>query len=495
MCGIVGVINYGRVYNTKVKDLIQQMLLVDVLRGYDATGVFKAKGKNVDWRKAAVPSWEFRDLKGVPEFFNGLGDMPFIVGHNRWATRGEKTNKNAHPFEEGKVTLVHNGTLNSVWQLPDHAKFDVDSNLIAHAINKIGVDETYKKAGGAMALVWYNTKEQQLYMIRNTERPLWLMNLPKEQITLFGSEIGLLRWIAMRNGMECGESRLLPEHVLHTFVPGEEKPRVRTLEPYRIAGGTGSDWGFVRRHGYGGTGSQHFHPVSSPNRPSYTSPIYTPPSPGGQSNAQVNAVTKYKVRDVILFSVNDFADKVQGGFVPVVGDIPGPDGKPMLEFIVKGNFSGDETDLVTSKNLFMGTISSIHGIKGNRAIINVSSMKQSEVKDPFFMSEAEKKEWFKPRQQKKTPVKDALDLAIDELEQKIAEKKDPLARLEQIRAEQGEKGEAQCAVCNAWFLKEKLFTIIKGSGTTRKCITCLHKTDPTNAAMAMAREENFGKAN
>ena len=122
----------------------------------------------------------------------------FYVGHNRWATKGASDlDENAHPFKEGAVTLVHNGSLRGQWRLPDHEQFAVDSNNIAHAINEIGIDETVSKLQGAFVLVWHDQRDQTLNFIRNDERPLYLAKL-STGTWFWASEKDMLLWILNR---------------------------------------------------------------------------------------------------------------------------------------------------------------------------------------------------------------------------------------------------------------------------------------------------------
>ncbi|MGV8130940.1 MAG: hypothetical protein ACP5N7_02455, partial [Candidatus Pacearchaeota archaeon] len=50
---------------------------------------------------------------------------------------------------------------------------------------------------GAFALIWYNAKEKQLYVTRNDQRPLWIIQT--KNFDLLGSEPKMLEWILHRN--------------------------------------------------------------------------------------------------------------------------------------------------------------------------------------------------------------------------------------------------------------------------------------------------------
>ncbi|MBD5208092.1 MAG: glutamine--fructose-6-phosphate transaminase (isomerizing) [Bacteroidales bacterium] len=112
MCGIVGYIGKGNVYDILIKGLHRLEY-----RGYDSAGialvdkdgklkVYKTKGK--------VSNLE--DYCQDKNTEAGAG-----IAHTRWATHGEPSDKNAHPHysEDGNLALVHNGTIENYKILKD----------------------------------------------------------------------------------------------------------------------------------------------------------------------------------------------------------------------------------------------------------------------------------------------------------------------------------------------------------------------------------------
>ena len=109
MCGIVG-------YNGKNKcvDILLDGLSKLEYRGYDSAGiavldnneikVFKEKGKLVNLSDKVLP-------------LNLTGTCG--IGHTRWATHGEPSERNAHPHvsNDGNVTVVHNGIIENYQEL------------------------------------------------------------------------------------------------------------------------------------------------------------------------------------------------------------------------------------------------------------------------------------------------------------------------------------------------------------------------------------------
>ncbi len=112
MCGIVGYIGSGNVYDMLIKGL--QRL---EYRGYDSAGIalISPDGKlNVYKTRGKVSALEnFCKDKNTEAI---LG-----IAHTRWATHGEPSDNNAHPHfsEDGNLALVHNGTIENFKVLKD----------------------------------------------------------------------------------------------------------------------------------------------------------------------------------------------------------------------------------------------------------------------------------------------------------------------------------------------------------------------------------------
>ena len=178
MCGLVGLISRRTGgFWSKDLDTMEQMLLIDSLRGKDSTGAFTVyKNKQSEIIKVASHPMHLFACGAWGEFRNrAVQRGKIIIGHNRAATRGAVRTENAHPFVEDNIILVHNGTLYDHTNLTK-AKVEVDSNAIAHALSG-GADpkEVLPTIRGAFALIWYDTDKEKLYAIRNEQRPLCLL--------------------------------------------------------------------------------------------------------------------------------------------------------------------------------------------------------------------------------------------------------------------------------------------------------------------------------
>lgn len=103
MCGIVGYTGKRQAYPVVLKGLKRLEY-----RGYDSAGValknerglhiYKKKGKVAEMEESVVG----KDV-----------DATIGIGHTRWATHGEPSDRNAHPHQsnDGKLAMIHNGII------------------------------------------------------------------------------------------------------------------------------------------------------------------------------------------------------------------------------------------------------------------------------------------------------------------------------------------------------------------------------------------------
>ena len=193
MCGLLGIISRTQSgLFTKDMELFEQMLVINTIRGKDSTGAFVGyRNKQVRAIKlASHPFHLFRAAEWSTFKQDAVNRGRFIIGHNRAATRGVVKNENAHPFVENNIILVHNGTLWDDGSSITKAEVEVDSHAIAHALAEREPKEVLPDINGAFALIWYNTKTEKVYAIRNKDRPLHI--LVTDQHYVLSSE----HWIA-----------------------------------------------------------------------------------------------------------------------------------------------------------------------------------------------------------------------------------------------------------------------------------------------------------
>lgn len=132
---------------------------------------------------------------------------PLTVCHVRHATAGHVSKENAHPFvierdDGSKLVGVHNGTLKDWQHKLRGQEFDVDSEWAFNMIADKGI-EALKYFDGAYALVWHDTRSpESVFMVRNEQRPLHFMQTEDGKTVLGASELGMLGWLAERNGFK-----------------------------------------------------------------------------------------------------------------------------------------------------------------------------------------------------------------------------------------------------------------------------------------------------
>ncbi len=101
MCGIVAIL--GR---HEVAPLILEALKRLEYRGYDSAGIATVHDGHLGRRRAVGKLIALSDLLVQDPIRGHAG-----IGHTRWATHGQPSERNAHPHQAGGVAVVHNGII------------------------------------------------------------------------------------------------------------------------------------------------------------------------------------------------------------------------------------------------------------------------------------------------------------------------------------------------------------------------------------------------
>ncbi len=106
MCGIVGYIGKENC----IPKIINALEALEY-RGYDSAGIayFKQKEIEIIKERGKIANLKSQLNLDIPTY---LG-----IGHTRWATHGIANKINAHPHQQGNITLVHNGIIENYIEL------------------------------------------------------------------------------------------------------------------------------------------------------------------------------------------------------------------------------------------------------------------------------------------------------------------------------------------------------------------------------------------
>lgn len=236
MCGIVGVA--GEI-TQDMKKAFCQLLVVDQLRGDHSTGVLSIRNHdgNVKITKTlGGPQNLLDDSRAFNDQYTDHNKV--LLGHNRYATSGKVTTRNAHPFDFETVVGVHNGSLRNYTALPGYNKFNVDSEVLYHAIDEMGIERALAKITGAYALVYWDKIEDKMVFIRNGERTLYIAFTDNQKGLMWASEKWMIEGIADRNGIKIHEPFLLKADTLVSCVIPTSKDALKLHVKPDVKGGT-----------------------------------------------------------------------------------------------------------------------------------------------------------------------------------------------------------------------------------------------------------------
>ena len=151
MCGIIGYTG-----SKNVVPLILEGLKKLEYRGYDSAGITVIDKGKISVSKCKGRITDLAKLVKKKHVTAHIG-----LGHTRWATHGDPSDRNAHPHTDssGKITIVHNGIIENYASLrkllkDEGHKFesDTDTEIFAHLIQRFYKGDILKAVREALAL-------------------------------------------------------------------------------------------------------------------------------------------------------------------------------------------------------------------------------------------------------------------------------------------------------------------------------------------------------
>src|ERR687898_154086 len=134
MCGIVGYAG-----NQQALPILLEGLRRLEYRGYDSAGVAVLDGGEVQVVRKAGKLEALERALGSDTVLNGASG----IGHTRWATHGQPTDRNAHPHLDcsGRVAVIHNGIIENFFTLRQQLEGEghrfasqTDTECVAHLV-------------------------------------------------------------------------------------------------------------------------------------------------------------------------------------------------------------------------------------------------------------------------------------------------------------------------------------------------------------------------
>lgn len=208
MCGIVMMLSNDKFKGAAARGkAFTQGIILDTLRGFHSTGLaYVDYDGNAEVYKKPVPGYDFVELKKYQEIIKDPEKYPIMIAHNRWATKGKINTQNAHPFQHDHITGVHNGSLSSWKYLAPNEDFDTDSEHIFHALANNETPNVLSRIDGAAALVWHDATDNTVHVVRNEERPFYIVHIKGRELVFGASELEMLELMCARNDLEIEES-------------------------------------------------------------------------------------------------------------------------------------------------------------------------------------------------------------------------------------------------------------------------------------------------
>ena len=172
MCGIIGIVNKS----SCIKEIINGLSKLEY-RGYDSSGIATINNNRIQYRKTKGKLDNLKKTIKLNPIDGNIG-----IGHTRWATHGQPSNVNAHPFVKKNCALVHNGIIENFADIKKtlsnqriNYQSETDTEVVAELMNYLIEDkaspleattEVAKRIEGNYAIAFLVKNSKNLYVTR-----------------------------------------------------------------------------------------------------------------------------------------------------------------------------------------------------------------------------------------------------------------------------------------------------------------------------------------
>ena len=259
MCGIFGFAKTSGRQSDNQLDILKRVFeeLTDEssVRGEDSTGFSIMNSEHRFTYKTLLDSSSLvsKDVWDTDILSRITRDTTIVMGHVRLATHGSVKVHNAHPFNVGDVTGVHNGIIynyNQVAKKLGKSVPEVDSQVLFQSLNRIQMDKAFESIDGDFAITWVKDSNRKVHLARESGRPIVVAYWKKARVLLWASTKAIMQDAMIRAGLNL-PIKSVPEDYIFTYDtdnfdsrPNQEQVPFDTISQYSYRNSVygGSSW-------------------------------------------------------------------------------------------------------------------------------------------------------------------------------------------------------------------------------------------------------------
>ena len=249
MCGIFGFAKTSGRQSDNQLDILKRVFeeLTDEssIRGEDSTGFSIINPEHRFTYKTLLDSsslvyedcWESDILSRITR------DTTIVMGHVRLATHGSVKVHNAHPFNVGDVTGVHNGIIhnyNKVARQLGKTIPEVDSQVLFQSLNRIEMSKAFEAIDGDFAITWVKDSNRKVHLARESGRPMVVAYWKRARVLLWASTKAIMENAMWRAGLRLPIKEVAQDYIFTYDTdnfdgrPNQEAVSFTTMSQYSI---------------------------------------------------------------------------------------------------------------------------------------------------------------------------------------------------------------------------------------------------------------------